>query len=519
MNQTPTEFLYGEINNPEKLLIEEIRLKEQELALMEGLPHLYGYKWYKWAHEFFESRNHLNFLCAANQISKSSTQIRKCIDWATDKEKWKELWPNDPNPNQFWYIYPTSNQCTIEFETKWQQFLPKNSYKDDPTFGWKAEYKNKEIFAIYFNSGVTVYFKSYKQGVEALETGSVYALFLDEECPEDLWSVLTMRVAATDGYAHMVFTATLGQEFWRLVIEPKKGETEGMPGAWKRQISMYDCQEYMDGTPSRWTSKRIAQVIATCKNDQEVQRRIYGKFIKESGLKYPTFDVTRHFVEGHNVPPNWSVYAGVDIGSGGEENHPAAICFIAVDPTYRKGRVIATWRGDGIQTECSDILEKFREMKEKLKLKPVSQVYDWGSAEFGMIATRIGEPFLPANKKHEVGEQIINTLLKNNMLYIYDQSENMKLCGELSSLREEQNKRKAKDDLIDAFRYCVASIPWDWGAITGETVDIKAEKVEENLTPMQKQVQERRKMMTEERKDGENEIQEEFDAWNEAYGP
>ena len=101
---------------PEELL-ELIELKEAELELKRGLPHLYGYPWYSWALDFFESREKLNFLCAANQISKSSTQIRKCIDWATAQEKWQDLWPAaTEKPNQFWYLYPTANQASIEIK-------------------------------------------------------------------------------------------------------------------------------------------------------------------------------------------------------------------------------------------------------------------------------------------------------------------------------------------------------------------------------------------------------------------
>lgn len=49
---------------------ERLRLREERMAYVRGLPHLHGWKWYKWAREFFESTNRQNFLCAANQISK-----------------------------------------------------------------------------------------------------------------------------------------------------------------------------------------------------------------------------------------------------------------------------------------------------------------------------------------------------------------------------------------------------------------------------------------------------------------
>ena len=56
---------------------ERLRLREERMGYMRGLPHLHGWKWYKWAREFFESTNRQNFLCAANQISKSLTEKLK----------------------------------------------------------------------------------------------------------------------------------------------------------------------------------------------------------------------------------------------------------------------------------------------------------------------------------------------------------------------------------------------------------------------------------------------------------
>ena len=79
---------------------EKAALLEEKVRRQEDLPFLYGWKWYLWGRKFFESKNRINLLCAANQISKSSTQIRKIIHWATCKELWPELWSRPPK--QFW---------------------------------------------------------------------------------------------------------------------------------------------------------------------------------------------------------------------------------------------------------------------------------------------------------------------------------------------------------------------------------------------------------------------------------
>jgi hypothetical protein len=449
-------------------LLEEEALLKQELKLKEGLPHLYGWKWYPWARRFFESTNRLNFLCAANQISKSSTQIRKCIDWATNKKKWPLLWRR--RPRQFWYLYPSKDVATIEFKKKWlPEFMPQGEFASDAEYGFKAEYKNGFIVACHFNSGVSVYFKTYAQDVQHLQTGTVDAIFCDEELPEEHVDELMFRLSATDGYFHMVFTATLGQEIWRCTMEEVGNKDEKYIGALKLQISMYDCLEYDDGTPSDWTPERIQQRINMCKNHAEVQRRVFGKFVVDSGLKYGSFDRKRNFRPFKHIPEGWHIYAGVDIGSGGEDAHPSAIAFIAVRPDYREGVVFKGWRGDGIDTTAGDVVSKFITMKAELDRAITAQYYDWQNKDFFNIASSMNEPFLKAEKGHDIGEWTINVLFKNQMLWIAeDIPELQKLATELATVKKATPKTKAKDDFIDGVRYGITQIPWDFSCITGE---------------------------------------------------
>ena len=495
------------------LLLQQKQLLEQKIRLQEGLPHLYGWKWYPWAKQFFESRNKMNLLVAANQISKSSTQIRKCIHWATDIRLWRELW--ERQPRQFWYLYPTKEVATIEFEKKWvPEFLPKGEFKNHPIFGWREEVRSRNIFALHFNSGVSVYFKTYAQEAQYLQTGTCSAIFADEELPEELFDELMFRLAATDGYFHMVFTATLGQEMWKDAMEGK-GVQEKFEDAFKQQISMYDCLIYDDGTTSHWSEEKIERIKNKCKSPQEILRRVYGRFILDSGLKYGGFDKNRNFVKPYAIPADWKIYGCVDSGSGGDSGHPAAISFIAVRPDYRKGVVFKMWRGDGITTTDSDTLEKFSELKKDLPSSPVLQSYDWSSKDFFVIASRMGESFVPADKSHDRGESIVNVLFKNGMLEVFDteDGEGRKLVSELVGLLKTTAKTKAKDDLCDTVRYNCTSIPWDWEAITSEKLvkTIVAVKSAEQL-----QLDARRGVLEEETVNLG--IEEEIDEWNGHYG-
>ena len=463
----------------EAILAEEVRLLEAEVELKEGLPHLYGMPWYPWAYDFFTMENRLGFLCAANQISKSSTQIRKIIDWATDTDKWKRRWPKPglPPPNLFWYVYPTSPVATTEFETKWRQFLPKNKFKDHEKYGWREEYKNKDIHSIKFNSGVTIQFKSYKQGGFALQSSTVYYIGLDEECPMELWDEFVQRVNATDGYISMVFTATLGQLEWKDTIEPDSPDDEKFPQAWKRQVSVYDCMTYMDGTDGPWTHERINTAIAMCSTHAQVQRRIFGKFIKESGLIFEQFEPVRHMKTFHPIPSTWLWYVAVDIGSGRVQlrgqGHPGGIVVMAVSPTYSEARVVECWRGDNMRTTAGDLYEQAEKIIAELKIVPQAKLFDWSSADFGTIAARKGGGWRPANKDQMRGYDTVNTLFKNDMLAIYKRSQNGKLAGELCAVDHETPKRKRKDDLADPLRFICIEVPWRWELVKGDHVPLE----------------------------------------------
>lgn len=275
---------------------EQVKLKSQKLALLEekkrivqGLPHLYGHKFYPWMREYWESTEKIQVLSAGNQIGKSTTQIRKVIHWATEPSLWPKLWPHMKHPRLFLYFYPSSYLATIELENKWTpEILPRDEFKDHPQYGWAISYRSKYVETIKFNSGVTIAFKTYSQSVSDLQASSPALIAIDEECPAELMPEIQARLLATNGYLLASFTPTQGQEFWREVVEVR-GYKERFPEAFKRQISMYDCQYYEDGTPSHWTTERIEFIKRQCASQAEVDVRVYGKFSIHEGLRYPGF--------------------------------------------------------------------------------------------------------------------------------------------------------------------------------------------------------------------------------------
>ncbi len=496
--------------------------QQQTRDMVEGLPHRYGMDWYQWAWDFYKCTNKMCLLCAANQISKSSTQMRKAIEWAGNPSLWPKLWKTPPK--QFWYLYPDGATATSEFETKWVDFMPRGVYQDHKTFGWRIVRGEKRVVDyIEFASGVRIVFKYYTQQVKNLQAGTAHAIFCDEELPEELFPELQARLFATNGYFHMVFTATLNQDFWKLAIEGS-GEIEKFPDAFKQQVSMRDCITYRSGKPGAFTEERIREIEAGCKNEQERLRRVDGRFITELGRKYAQYDATRHLKPAFPIPGDWKKYVAVDLGGGGT-SHPPAVAFVAVRPDHRFGVVYKGWKGDdGPNYTNGDVFNKFLDLRGNDLC--VLQKFDQQAKDFGTIATRAGETFQASDKSHERGEDVINTLFKNDMLVIFDTPELQKLGTELSSLMKSTPKKKAKDDFADAMRYAVVDIPWDWSALKGEVTEDqrKTEEVrpytDEERVAME--LAERRGEFVDPRKPkddaGWDELEADFEAWNDLYG-
>jgi len=516
----------------------ELEKVKKQKELEEILPHLYV-PMYPWQREIHESTNRVNLLTAANQIGKSSALIRRAIANCTDPTRWEKLWGKGVTPRQFWYFYPDGSTLSKEIEQKWvPEWLPRGRMEGDPKYGWRLAKKGANYHALHFHLGTTIYFQMYTKSVSSVQAGSVYELFADEELPMPFYDELMFRLTATSGIFTSGFTPTLNQLFWKQAMEGSKI----LPHALKMSVSMYNCLQYEDRTPSRIMNiHKIREAESRCKNETERQRRVFGRFVTESGRTYYAFEFDRNMVTPYSIK-GWYIYASVDYGSGfdGEtahiklskkKNHPSAIVFIAVRPDYKKGAVFKCWRGDNVKTTAGDIFNKYLELTKDLNI--TQACYDPGAVDFGTIAERNSVSFTKANKAREAGEDLVNTLFKHRILDIFDDdAENIKLAGELSHIMisAQQGEGKRNDDLADSNRYCCMQIPWDLSVVT--------EKIQENIRDGNKVDEDKPRPMTEaefqaaqikmrrgedvskarHKEDNWEELDEEIEEWNEEYG-
>jgi hypothetical protein len=512
--------------------LRELQELQSAIETQRSLPHLYGHKLYPWQREFRDSRDKIALLTCANQVGKSSINIKTIIAVATEPSLWAELWPekcgNGETPGQMWYLYPDYKLASVEFEEKWErEFLPQGKMKDHPQYGWESKIRDGKIDYVRFNTGVTIYFKMYSQNPASLQAGTVYWIATDEELPVSLFDELSFRLSATDGYFRMVFTATLGQDEWRRCVQPEEEDEVFLPQARTWQISLYDCMKYEDGTPSFWTLDRIRSREARCSSPKEIERRIHGKFVLEdadTGLAYHSYNPEIHFIEAKTIPKDWHIYSCIDYGSGGvkldhtkkvakNSAHPSAFLFVAVSPDFTVAEVFDGRRLDGILTTAGDTVDYYIKHKQRNNITPLVQLYDPHCKDLATFATRAGESLRMANKAKDEGEDLAVTLFKLGALYIHATDELSKLNKELLTWKKGWDKRRKGDDLIDNLRYIVMEIPWDIEKIIAKQAshEIGEDKKQK------KQLNEREEYYKLANQQVHDEYLQEFDDWNELY--
>jgi hypothetical protein len=183
----------------------------------------------------------------------------------------------------------------------------------------------------------------------------------------------------------------------------------------------------------------------------------------------------------------------------------------AVAPDFSRGYVYRGWKGDKELTTAGDIVNKYTALRAGRPF--AGSFYDYADADFYIIANRMGEPFQRANKAHDAGEMALNTLFKNGILEIFDVPELQPLIHELENLARNTMSRNSvvlKNDMSDALRYNLASVPWDYSKISL----FPEIEVPEHIPG---EVELRRQMFDTETARVQAEIYEEFDEWNSLY--
>lgn len=503
-------------------LVAEYERLKQIKEMREGLPHLYCFPLYMWQKKIWdgvlndpEGKFRFFYTFAANQIGKSSIMQRVAIALATEPKYWKRF---KRRPKTILYFYPDKKTILTEFRDKWQEFLPRNGYENHPKYGYKVKYEGQWLSHIIFNSGITLYFKTYggqKSGgnsSQKIQGVTPAAIFLDEETPKSLESELMSRLNSPINEGSVMVsncTPTLGQQYLKDIQDGKRK----IPRSMVQTISLYDCLEYWDGSPSIWTLQKIKETEAQYGTQREIDIRVHGKFMRMDGLAVSAFNADVNVKDGHPLRKEWGeVYAGIDYGVGGKTAHPSAITFVKVKHDFTEAKIIHTWKPDNSKRWTVDeVLTKYIEMCNELHIHPhdVNASYDWSMAEMSLIAERRGISIEKANKDRTLGFATLNSLFKNQMLTLYKNGDWETMVEEFGSFSLDGVKEG--DDQIDSLRYAITGIMFNF-----ENIQIKAQEQDKPKRISKKRLS-RSDDGLQELVDDEVTVEEEINEWNDYY--
>ena len=155
-------------------------------------------------------------------------------------------------------------------------------------------------------------FKSYDQGREKFQGGTIHVMWFDEEPPLDIYIEGKTRTNVHKGIVSLTFTPLLGMSntVRRFLIDKE-------PGTHVTFMGIYDALHY---------SRAEADEIVRGYPDHEREARAYGKPVLGSGAVFPVPE-SQISVPAFDIPKHWPRICGMDLGW----EHPTACAWLAHD--------------------------------------------------------------------------------------------------------------------------------------------------------------------------------------------
>lgn len=177
-------------------------------------------------------------------------------------------------------------------------------------------------FQIFFSNGSILTGKSADAGREKFQGASVDLVWIDEECEKDVFDECYQRTVDCAGKLLLTLT-------------PLTDINSGVRTPWV--FDLYE--EFLAGDKdlcfaqlSTLNSPFIPQqekdrLVEKWSGDPEEGARLYGKFVRRSGLVYPLWNTAHHIIRPFNIPSHWSRIVSIDPAATGI----TAALWIAVD--------------------------------------------------------------------------------------------------------------------------------------------------------------------------------------------
>lgn len=291
-------------------------------------------------------------LVAGNRFGKSTCGMREALWRATGTHPYKQIRPH----HSIWCGFPDYNFFLRTTQRLFRRWVPRK---------YLIQYNRTEKWAVFRRADgglCELFFVSYEVGREGWQGGAVDFMWLDEECPYEIYEEATARLIDSSG--DMLISETpisgLGWTYDTIYVPFLSGSTrvEVVEGALAEYLPECECGHLpeqhgrdqhcsVEGCACQklrqvWelgvgrslvphlSREQILRFARSIKDPLMRLIRIFGKYKGRSGGVFPMFDPRTHVVPAFKVPSYYERWGGVDPGFNG-----FAAVFGAQDPYGR----------------------------------------------------------------------------------------------------------------------------------------------------------------------------------------
>ena len=288
----------------------------------------------------------------------------------------------------------------------------------------------------------TVEFKTYEQGRASFQ-GTARSIWLDEECPEDIYAECFTRTLTGGNILVMTFT-------------PLKGPTQLITN-FLGDVSVADIQDGAISKHKHVTTCTWDDIPHMTENDKEAAMASYSPHQRDarskgipalgSGVIYPV-PLSEYVIKPFEIPKHWKRCYGMDVGG------KTAAVWLALDPDtklvfayadYYKERAEPVIHAAGIKAKGEWI---------KGAIDPASRGRSQidGKALMDMYIDN-GLHVVPAINAVETGLYEVWEALSTGKLKVFDSCRELLREIQIYMRDEKGNVVKKNDHVMDAFRY------------------------------------------------------------------
>jgi phage terminase large subunit-like protein len=267
-------------------------------------------------------------LLGGNRSGKSVLGAFLAVAWALGKEYFKDepAWefvkdlPIPPAPNNIWVV---GLDFGVLRDVIWYEKLRHG--KNHPAFlpdDGSIQKVSDGDFQVFFKNGSLITGKSADAGREKFQGASIDLVWIDEECEEDVFNECYQRTIDCGGRILLTLT-------------PLNDINSGVRSPWVfdlyedwlagnklyhfSQLSMLNSPFISDH------EKELARIRWA--GDAEEGARLYGQFVRKSGLVYPVWSKSVHVIKPFPIPNWWQRLVSIDPANTGV----TAAIWIAID--------------------------------------------------------------------------------------------------------------------------------------------------------------------------------------------